>query len=186
MGRWPFPTTITVSSSAISAASPPSMRRAKDRRRVRTWRTGRIGFRPAMACRRRPTGPSGPMSLTPDAGSSSQASRGCRSPAPSAHGAVLSVISSRRPCRRVRTTNPAFAIRQSSVSKYESTNRWGGWADAVIVVCSYGSTDRVGSVASHRSTGRRSSASNCHSISSGSGSRSILPRVPPPRADFGE
>ena len=36
MGRWPFPTTITVSSSATSAASPPSMRRVKDRRRVRT------------------------------------------------------------------------------------------------------------------------------------------------------
>ena len=39
IGRWPLPTTMTVSSSATSAASTPPTRKAKGRRRVRTWST---------------------------------------------------------------------------------------------------------------------------------------------------
>ena len=56
MGRCPFPTTIMVSSSAISAASTPPMRSAKGRRRVRTWSTSRSRCVPTMARRRRPPG----------------------------------------------------------------------------------------------------------------------------------
>ena len=67
-----------------------------------------------------------------------------------------------------RTTKPARAMRQSSQSRYESTRRRGGRASAVTVPPSRVSMARVGRVASHRSTGRRSRASNCHSISTGS------------------
>ncbi len=42
-------------------------------------------LRPAMAWARRPTGPSGPRPRSPDAGNSSLASSGCRSPSSSAH-----------------------------------------------------------------------------------------------------
>ena len=171
MGRCPLPTTMTVSSSAISAASTPPTRRAKGRRRVRTWSTSRRGWAPTMARRRRPTGPSAPRPLGPDGGRTSVTSSRWRSPLPSAGRESLRVISSWRPRRRVRTTKPARAMRQSAVSRYESVNRRGVRAKAVTVPPSSVSTERVGRVANHRSTGRRSSASNCHSISTGSSAR---------------
>ena len=60
MGRCPVPTTIMVSSSAISATSTPPTRSAKGRRRVRTWSTSCSRREPTMARSRRPTGPSAP------------------------------------------------------------------------------------------------------------------------------
>ena len=60
VGRCPPPTTIMVSSSATSAASMPPTRRAKGRRRVRTWRTSRRRCAPTMARSRRPDGSVGP------------------------------------------------------------------------------------------------------------------------------
>ena len=144
MGRCPVPTTITVSSRATSATSTPPTRSAKGRRRVRTWSTSCRRRVPTMARNRRPTGPSAPREPRPSAGRTSVTSSRWRSPLPSAGRVSFIVTSSWRPRRRVRTTNPARATRQSSVSMYESTSRRGGRASAVTVPRPAASSARVG------------------------------------------
>ena len=165
-GRSLPPTSMVVSSRASSATSSWPTRSEYGRRRVRTSSTWCSGRRPTTALTRQPTGPSGPRRSTVPAARGSVTSRRRRRP-PSVAGRVsFSVASSRRPRRRVRSTKPDRAMRQSSVSRYRSTSRRDGLASTVTVGrAAPVPAPATGRAASHRSTGRRSRASNCHSTS---------------------
>ena len=134
IGRCPLPTTISVSSSAISAAAI-AVHPQHERSAARAHLEHRAqGSAPGDGMDPTPDRPFGTECADAALGELLRWLRGLPRCSASGHCAGLRVMSSWRPRRRVRTMKPARAMRQSPVSRYASIRRCDGWASGARAI----------------------------------------------------